>query len=96
MAESYPKWVENTVGKGEIARYEQFLLFPQCFQKACLPGGGRQTVSLCGNGLNRTIALLPLQQDDTVVGENVSLSHQVGMTLMRTSVLSPTTYKCQK
>ena len=25
-------WVEN-VGKGEIARYEQFLLFPQCFQK---------------------------------------------------------------
>ena len=23
--------VENTVGKGEIARYEQFLLFPQCF-----------------------------------------------------------------
>ena len=27
------KWVEKTVGKGEIARYEQFLLFPQCFQK---------------------------------------------------------------
>ena len=26
-------WVENMVGKGEIARYEQFLLFPQCFQK---------------------------------------------------------------
>ena len=24
--------VENTVGKGEIARYEQFLLFPQCFK----------------------------------------------------------------
>ena len=24
---------ENTMGKGEIARYEQFLLFPQCFQK---------------------------------------------------------------
>ena len=32
------KRVENTVGKGEIARYEQFLLFPQCFQKACFPG----------------------------------------------------------
>ena len=28
------KRVENTVGKGEIAHYEQFLLFPQCFQKA--------------------------------------------------------------
>ena len=25
--------VENIVGKEEIARYEQFLLFPQCFQK---------------------------------------------------------------
>ena len=30
----FPKWVENTVGKREIARYEQFLLFPKCFQKA--------------------------------------------------------------
>ena len=29
------KWVENTVGKGEIARYEQFILFPRCFQKTC-------------------------------------------------------------
>ena len=26
-------WVENIVGKEEIACYEQFLLFPQCFQK---------------------------------------------------------------
>ena len=43
------KWVENTVGKGEIARNKQFLLFPQCFQKA---SQGRQKVSLCGNGLN--------------------------------------------
>ena len=25
--------VENIGGKEEIARYEQFLLFPQCFQK---------------------------------------------------------------
>ena len=44
-----PKCVENTVGKGEIAHYEQFLLFPQCFQKVCFPG--HQKVSLCGNGL---------------------------------------------
>ena len=29
------KQVENTVGKGEIACYEQFLLFPQCLQKTC-------------------------------------------------------------
>ena len=25
--------VENIVGKGKIAHFEQFLLFPQCFQK---------------------------------------------------------------
>ena len=25
--------VENVVGKGEIAHYNQFLFFPQCFQK---------------------------------------------------------------
>ena len=30
------KLVENTVGKGEIARYEQFLLFPQCFQQTSI------------------------------------------------------------
>ena len=40
----YSKRVENTVGKGEIARYEQFLLFPLCFQKACFPGGGSKGV----------------------------------------------------
>ena len=31
------KQVENTEGKGEIARYQQFLLFPRCFQKTCFP-----------------------------------------------------------
>ena len=27
--------VENTVEKGEIVHYEQFLPFPQCFHKTC-------------------------------------------------------------
>ena len=31
----FSKRVENAVGKGEIACYEQFLLFPLCFQKTC-------------------------------------------------------------
>ena len=31
----FSKRVENTVVKGEIARYEQFVLFPRCFQKTC-------------------------------------------------------------
>ena len=38
------------MGKGEIARYKQFPLLPQCFQKACFPGASK--VSLCGNGFN--------------------------------------------
>ena len=38
------KWVENPVGKGEIAHYEQFLLFPQCFQKPCFPGASKGVI----------------------------------------------------
>ena len=38
------EWVENTVGKGEIARYEQYLLFPQCFQKTCFPGVSKRVI----------------------------------------------------
>ena len=29
----FSRWVENTVGKGEIAHYEQFLLFPSVSSK---------------------------------------------------------------
>ena len=35
-SEKFSKWTGNAVGKGEIALYEQFLLFPQCFQKTCI------------------------------------------------------------
>ena len=38
------KKVENTMGKGEIACYEQFLLHPQCFQKACFPGASKGVI----------------------------------------------------
>ena len=33
MVGSFSERVENTLGKPEIAHYEQFLLFPQCFQE---------------------------------------------------------------
>ena len=33
------KQVENTVGKGEIARYEQFFPFPTVFSKGLFPRG---------------------------------------------------------
>ena len=38
------KQVENTVGKGQIARFEQFLIFAQCFQKACFPEASKGVI----------------------------------------------------
>ena len=38
------KWVENTVGKGEIARNQQFLLFPLCFQKVHFLGASKGVI----------------------------------------------------
>ena len=32
------------MGKGEIVRYEQFLLFPLCFQKARFPGASKGVI----------------------------------------------------
>ena len=32
------------MGKGETARYEQFLLFPQCFQKVCFQGASKGVI----------------------------------------------------
>ena len=46
MVESSTKWVKDTVGKEEIARYEQFLLFLQCLFKGLLPCLGCPVVSV--------------------------------------------------
>ena len=51
MAESISKSEENTVGKGEIARYKQFLLFPLCFQKTFTADTKNQ--GLFGKGLKK-------------------------------------------
>ena len=48
----YSKRMENSVGKGEIARHEQFLLFQQCFQKTCTAVTEKQGLVLVG--LNTT------------------------------------------
>ena len=40
----FSKYLENTVGKGEIAHYEQFLLFPQFFLKARFPGASKGVI----------------------------------------------------
>ena len=56
------------MGKGEIACYEQFLLFPQCFQR--LVSEEHQKVSLCGNGLRAMF--LNRCEFDTVFKTNYS------------------------
>ena len=35
MPKSFPKGLKTLWGKEKFACYEQFLLFPQCFQKTC-------------------------------------------------------------
>ena len=40
----FSKRVQNTGDKGEIARYEQSLLFPQCFQKARFLGASKGVI----------------------------------------------------
>ena len=41
--------VENNVAKGEIARFEQFLLLQHCFQNSSATEA--QKASVCGKGL---------------------------------------------
>ena len=36
MAENFPKSRKHYGEKGEISRYDQFLPFPQYFQKSCI------------------------------------------------------------
>ena len=44
ISRKFSKQLENTLGKGEIARYEQFLFFPQCFRKACFLGASKGVI----------------------------------------------------
>ena len=54
------KRVENTVVKGEIARYEQFLLLQQCFQKTCTADTLKNRACL-GKGEISSMPLLTIQ-----------------------------------
>ena len=40
----FSKRLHNTVGKGEIARYQQFLIFLQCFQNSCTKDTRKQVL----------------------------------------------------
>ena len=50
MVISFFDSVENTVGKGENAGDQHFLLFPQCFPKPSSLGSLK--VGMCGKELN--------------------------------------------
>ena len=51
----FSKPIENTVGNGEIARIEQFLLFSQRFQQTCTQT--RKNQGLFGKGLKNISCL---------------------------------------
>ena len=57
----FSKWVENTLGKGEIARYKQFLLFSQYSQKS-LVLQIHKTQGLVGKGLKGKHRILPFSK----------------------------------
>ena len=63
------KQVENTVGKGEIARYERFLLFPQCFQKAYFPGASKGVI--VWESVKRPFIYF-VRKRENVVNQNIS------------------------
>ena len=74
--EKVSKRVENTLGKGEIARYKQFLLFPQCFQKTCTVATKKP--GLVGKWLNvakMMISLFDRAENTVEKGENVGYKH---------------------
>ena len=71
------------MGKEEIAHYEQFLLFPQCFQKACFPGASkgvivweRPVVSIFRTG---NFCLLPLMHARKVISSLGKICVSTGM-----------------
>ena len=51
IGEKFSKRVENTVGKGEIAQYKQFFLFPVFFRRLILQTHKNQ--GLFGKGLSQ-------------------------------------------
>ena len=51
----FSKRVENTLGKGEMARYEQFLIFPTVFSKDLYCNKG-----LSGKGLKSILSVIRL------------------------------------
>ena len=62
MAESSPKRVQNTAGKGEIACYKQFLLFYSVLKRLILQI--RKNKGLFGKGLYKMVGDNPTSVED--------------------------------
>ena len=71
------KCVENTEGKGEIARNEQFLLFLQCFQKTCT--ANVKTRACLGKGWLFT---KQTHASSGVFGENLRYCYSLGVVVV--------------
>ena len=57
-------WVENAAGKGEIARFERFPLFPSSFHKICTPDMLKtRAVIKCDLTLSQTTNFRPFQSE---------------------------------
>ena len=63
------------MGKGEISRYEQFLLFPQCLKKACFPGVSIGVIVWEWVNKNLTNMYKRSSKMIDAKGENVSSQH---------------------
>ena len=60
------------MGKGEIAHHEQFLLFPQCFQKD-LCCGKVKTRACLGKGKNSKVVGLLKHDDNRIACNPISI-----------------------
>ena len=81
MMISVSKSVENIVGKGENAGYQQFLLFPQCFQKASFSGPLKFVI------VWSRVKLLSLSKVGLVKSKNIHIVKKIDATLMIRYVL---------
>ena len=58
--------------KGQIAHYEQFLLFPQCFQKTCRLLQTHKNQGLFGKGLKKQYTVMITHKCQTKTVEKTS------------------------
>ena len=71
------------MGKGEIARYEQFLLFPQCFQKACFPEVSKGVIVWEWVKVSTKRQILRLVQIESFAEDKINLTENLKFVLGR-------------